>query len=105
MKRVLIVLFGLLLLGGCGNPTDDMKVISFNIRYNSWYDRESPNRWELRRDAVVRMICEEQPAALGLQEALIDQLQYLDKLPAAVPPRGRGPRRRHGGRRVHGHLL
>ncbi|MBR3784664.1 MAG: endonuclease/exonuclease/phosphatase family protein [Bacteroidales bacterium] len=78
MKRVLIVLFGLLLLGGCGKPVDDLKVISFNIRYNSWYDRESPNCWELRRDAVVRMIREERPAALGLQEALIDQLQYLD---------------------------
>jgi len=77
-KHLTPILFALLLLSGCGQPADDLKVISFNIRYNSWYDRESPNRWELRRDAVVRMVREEQPAALGLQEALIDQLQYLD---------------------------
>lgn len=77
-KHLTPILFALLLLGSCGQPADDLKVISFNIRYNSWYDRESPNRWELRRDAVVRMIREERPAALGLQEALIDQLQYLD---------------------------
>lgn len=80
MKKasLLFLSLALLLLSSCGKPADDLKVISFNIRYNSWYDRESPNRWELRRDAVVRMVREEQPAALGLQEALIDQLQYLD---------------------------
>lgn len=78
MKRVLIVLFGLLLLGGCGNPTDELKVISFNIRYNGWGDIDGENRWANRRDAVVRMVREERPAAMGLQEALIDQLQYLD---------------------------
>ena len=77
-KHLTPILFTLLLLSSCGKPADDLKVISFNIRYNSWYDRESPNRWELRRDAVVRMIREEQPAALGLQEALLDQLLYLD---------------------------
>ena len=77
-KHLTPILFALLFLSSCGQPADDLKVISFNIRYNSWYDRESPNRWELRRDAVVRMVREEQPAALGLQEALIDQLQYLD---------------------------
>ena len=77
-KRLTPILFALLFLGSCGQPADDLKVISFNIRYNSWYDRESPNRWESRRDAVVRMIREERPAALGLQEALIDQLLYLD---------------------------
>lgn len=78
MKHFGIMLFALLLLSGCGRSAGELKIISFNIRYNSWYDRESPNRWELRRDAVVRMVREEQPAALGLQEALIDQLQYLD---------------------------
>ena len=78
MKHFGIMLFALLLLSGCGRLSDELKIISFNIRYNSWYDRESPNRWELRRDAVVRMIREEQPAAMGLQEALIDQLHYLD---------------------------
>ena len=68
-----------LLVCGCKHSEPhDMKVISFNIRYNGWGDIDGENRWTNRRDAVVRMIREEQPAAMGLQEALIDQLQYLD---------------------------
>ncbi len=68
-----------LLVCGCKHSEPrDLKVISFNIRYNGWGDIDGENRWANRRDAVVRMVREEQPAALGLQEALIDQLQYLD---------------------------
>ena len=80
MKQVTRTLFvaALLLLCGCGKSTDELKIISFNIRYNSWNDIDGENRWTNRRDAVVRMIREERPAAIGLQEALIDQLRYLD---------------------------
>ena len=68
-----------LLVCGCKHSEPhDLKVISFNIRYNGWGDIDGENRWANRRDAVVRMVREEQPAALGLQEALLDQLQYLD---------------------------
>lgn len=66
------------MLFGCSKPADELKIISFNIRYNSWNDIDGENRWANRRDAVVRMINEERPAAIGLQEALIDQLLYLD---------------------------
>ena len=61
----------------------EMKVISFNIRYNSWNNIDGENGWIYRRAAVVMMVDEERPAAIGLQEALIDQLRYLDScLPA-----------------------
>jgi endonuclease/exonuclease/phosphatase family metal-dependent hydrolase len=60
-----------------------MKIISFNIRYNSWNNIDGPNGWPYRKAAVVKMINKERPAAIGLQEALIDQLLYLDSnLPA-----------------------
>ena len=80
MKRFCILSLALVLLSlcGCRHEGDELKVISFNIRYNGWGDIDGENRWANRRDAVVRMVCEERPAALGLQEALIDQLQYLD---------------------------
>ena len=80
MKRFCILSLVLVLLSlcGCRHEGDELKVISFNIRYNGWGDIDGDNRWANRRDAVVRMIEEEQPAALGLQEALIDQLLYLD---------------------------
>ncbi len=67
-----------LLFGGCNKPADELKIISFNIRYNSWNNIDGPNGWPYRKVAVVKMIDEERPAAIGLQEALIDQLQYLD---------------------------
>lgn len=80
MKRFCILSLVLVLLSlcGCRHEGDELKVISFNIRYNGWGDIDGENRWANRRDAVVRMIEEEQPAALGLQEALLDQLLYLD---------------------------
>ena len=65
------------------SQAQDMKVISFNIRYNSQDNIDGENGWPNRRDAVAKMIEVEQPAVIGLQEALIDQLEYLDKsLPA-----------------------
>ncbi len=78
MKRIAFILCTILLLCGCGKRDDELKIISFNIRYNSWNNIDGENGWPNRRDAVVRMIREECPAAIGLQEALIDQLQYLD---------------------------
>lgn len=79
MKRLALPLvLVVLLFGGCNKPSDELKIISFNIRYNSWNNIDGPNGWPYRKAAVVKMIDEERPAAIGLQEALIDQLQYLD---------------------------
>ena len=82
MKRLSIFLF-LIILVGIGAQAQPMKIISFNIRYNSCNNIDGENGWPNRKAAVARMINEERPAAIGLQEALIDQLQYLDScLPA-----------------------
>lgn len=78
MKRLTFVFSILLLLCSCSKPVEELKIISFNIRYNSWNNIDGENGWPNRRAAVVKMILEEKPAAIGLQEALIDQLQYLD---------------------------
>ena len=61
-----------------GAGAQELKIVSFNIRYNSWNNIDGENGWPYRKAAVVKMIKEEKPAAIGLQEALIDQLQYLD---------------------------
>ena len=75
MKRLIIIL---MLALSFGASAQELKIISFNIRYNSWNNIDGDNGWPYRKDAVVKMINEERPAAIGLQEALIDQLQYLD---------------------------
>ena len=76
--KIAILAAVLITLCGCQSSKDDLKIISFNIRYNAWDDHDGDNRWTNRRDAVVRMVQQEHPAAMGLQEALVDQLRYLD---------------------------
>ena len=79
MKHLYKILLLFVLCGFClGSPAQDLKIISFNIRYNSWDNIDGENGWPNRKGAVAKMILEEHPAAIGLQEALIDQLQYLD---------------------------
>lgn len=79
MKHLYKILLFAVLCGFClGSQAQDLKIISFNIRYNSWENIDGENGWPNRKGAVAKMILEEQPAAIGLQEALIDQLQYLD---------------------------
>lgn len=79
MKRLSRIIFLISLLLSCyGASAQELKIISFNIRYNSYHNIDGENGWPNRKAAVVRMINEEHPAAIGLQEALVDQLQYLD---------------------------
>lgn len=80
MKRIYqLLLLCVLLIIGQSMTAQPMRIISFNIRYNSYHNIDGDNGWSNRRAAVVRMIYEEQPAAIGLQEALDNQLAYLDR--------------------------
>lgn len=75
MKRLLILLMLVLPLFA---EAQEIKVISFNVRYNSVWENDGENRWEKRRDAVIRMLLDERPVVIGLQEALLNQLEDLD---------------------------
>lgn len=55
--------------------------MSFNIRYGTAPDGD--NRWELRRELVLRLIRDFNPDLLGMQEVLEFQANYLrENLPA-----------------------
>ena len=54
---------------------DTLRVMTFNIRYGTASDGE--NRWARRRDLVLSVIRDFDPAVLGLQEALRFQLDEL----------------------------
>lgn len=60
-----------------GNFTNAIKVMSFNIRFDNYEDGE--NRWSNRRNAVINMINEYQPDIIGMQEALHNQVEFLDE--------------------------
>lgn len=83
MKHLLRIAALVALLFCCNMAeAQSLKIISFNIRYNSWNNIDGANGWPYRKAAVAKMIEQERPVAIGLQEALIDQLQYLD---SAIP--------------------
>lgn len=51
-------------------------IMTFNIRYNNPDDKE--NCWAYRKPELLGLIQKYQPTILGLQEALWDQVQYID---------------------------
>ena len=79
MKKILLLCLVALMVG-C--TPKDIKFMSFNIRNSSpWtINEDGENAWGNRREAVANMILKEIPDALGLQEALPDQTDYLDSV-------------------------
>lgn len=54
-----------------------VKLMSFNIRMSGMSEYDGINAWGNRKEAVVRMLREQNPDVLGVQEMLPDQQQYL----------------------------
>ena len=61
----------------CSKKDSTLKVISYNIRMGVANDGD--NSWDLRKDASVAMIEEQQPDIFGLQEAFDFQRKYLEE--------------------------
>lgn len=75
-----LVLSFLLCIVACKNErnkADEIKLISFNIRLSSMAKYDGENRWDNRKQAIIKMIEQEQPDVFGLQEALLEQVEYL----------------------------
>ena len=59
MRRLFnTLLLAVLLVSAQGAMVQDLKIISFNIRYNSWNNIDGENGWPNRKAAVVKMIME-----------------------------------------------
>lgn len=80
MKRLLsyFAILLLIIICGCSNSSrkDAIKVITFNVRYNT--PRDSINAWPNRSSLVISFIREEQPDIFGMQEVLLNQYEVLD---------------------------
>lgn len=74
-----LFVFALLMMALAATQAQDtLTLISFNIRNSSAVAYDGPNAWQYRKEAVVRMIRQEHPDAIGFQELLPDQVAYLD---------------------------
>ena len=77
MKKTVSFFYILLFaLSAFSQGTGEIAIISFNLRYSNGQD--SLNHWRYRKEAVVKMINSTAPDVIGFQEALYDQVQYLD---------------------------
>lgn len=50
--------------------------ITFNIRYDN--PRDDKNNWLYRRDKVVELVMHYEPAIFGIQEGLLNQVEFMD---------------------------
>lgn len=74
MKKLFLILFSFCLAFSMNGQ--EMSVMSFNIRFNSPNDGE--DLWDLRKADVVNLIQYYEPSILGLQEAVYQQLNFID---------------------------
>lgn len=85
IKVLLPFLFTIMsVLTACNHASEnqkplEIKAISYNIRYSGSPETDQQNHWEYRKDASIKMVNEEQPTIMGVQEALINQLNYLNQ--------------------------
>lgn len=70
---VFLLLLSLLMPGQAGR--DDLRVMSFNIRYGTAQDGE--NHWDKRKDFLIETIRSFNPDLLGTQETLSFQRDYI----------------------------
>jgi endonuclease/exonuclease/phosphatase family metal-dependent hydrolase len=50
--------------------------MSYNIRYDNTWDVE--NSWTIRRNKVSQILIQYAPSIIGIQEGLLNQVQYID---------------------------
>lgn len=72
MKLLKFVLLLFFINANC----QDLKVITYNIRFDNPNDGE--NKWDLRKDFLNKQIQFYEPDVFGIQEGKLHQLQYLD---------------------------
>ena len=58
--------------------SNKMRVISYNIRYNSADDAKKGHGWEIRKHEVVKLLKFYKPDLIGMQEVLKEQLDFLE---------------------------
>ena len=51
-------------------------IMSYNIRYDNNWDVE--NSWEIRKKRISEILIQYSPSIIGIQEGLLNQVQYID---------------------------
>jgi len=78
MKKILLLIILAWLALPLSLMAQEVKAVSFNVRNSISSREDGKNNWYNRSKAVVNMIRKEHPMVMGVQEALLDQLAYID---------------------------
>jgi endonuclease/exonuclease/phosphatase family metal-dependent hydrolase len=78
MIKTVLVLFFSILVVSCQTKKESLKMITLNIRYDNPAD--GINAWPERKSIVVDFLKNENPALIGLQEALWQQYIFIDSM-------------------------
>lgn len=73
-RKLLFILLTIFVTGSLFSQS--AVVMTLNIRYDN--PEDTPNNWDQRKAAMVRMLRHYDPAIFGIQEGLIHQVNYLD---------------------------
>lgn len=74
-SSLILAALAALLLAGVPAHAQTLRVMTFNVRLPT--DADGANRWEQRRDLMVRTIRDESPDVIGTQELFAVQGDYL----------------------------
>lgn len=84
--ELLLLIIGLIVIIGCSksssiaettDPKNDVDIIiTYNIKND--YDKTGPNNWTDRKQALVQLMKELSPTFIGVQEALENQVKFID---------------------------
>lgn len=78
MKNTIAALFlGVFVISCTQAPIEDIKVMSFNIRYDN--PRDGINTWYNRKEIAVAAILDNNVDIVGMQEVLLSQQTYLEQ--------------------------
>ena len=78
MKMIYQYILGLFIIFTVSSPiySQPHSIMSYNIRYDNAWDIE--NSWTIRRNKVSQILIQYAPSIIGIQEGLLNQVQYLD---------------------------
>ena len=77
-KMIHQCLLGLFIMSSISSDShpQPQSIMSYNIRYDNNWDVK--NSWSIRKKKVVQIFDQYSPSIIGIQEGLIDQVQYID---------------------------
>ena len=88
--KLLALLIPFLMLMSAAPNKETLRVMSYNIRYDSKDDAAKGHGWQVRKPEIVKLLKFYQPDIIGMQEVLKNQLDDLTKAMSAYESVGVG---------------